>query len=160
VIFVTTGSLFPFDRLIRAADELAPQMPGQTFFAQVGESAYRPRNMEFARLLPRQDFMARTREADLMVAHAGMGSTLTAMELGKPIVLVPRRLDLGEHNTDHQMATARWLQDRGGVHVCFDDADLGDVIRAAVAGGGPGDRMSRTAPEPFLRKIRDMLARA
>jgi UDP-N-acetylglucosamine transferase subunit ALG13 len=159
VIFVTIGSLFPFDRLIRIVDELAPAMPDEAFFAQIGDGTYVPANMPYARLLTRDEFSAKLAASKVIVAHAGMGSVITAMELGKPVVLVPRVLEWGEHTTDHQMATARWLEGRPGIHVCMQDADLPGAIAAARA-GAQGGRMSREAPEPFTRKIRNFIAQA
>ena len=158
MIFVTIGSLFPFDRLVRGMDEVAARMPQETFFAQIGDGTYEPQRMPHVRLMPRREFVEKVLASRLIVAHAGMGSVLSAMELGRPIVLLPRRHDLGEHNTDHQMATARWLQSREGVHVCFDDERLGEVVQDALASGGPRTGMPAVAPEPFLARIRDYIA--
>jgi UDP-N-acetylglucosamine transferase subunit ALG13 len=83
-----------------------------------------------------------------------MGSVITAMELGVPIILVPRRLDLGEHNTDHQLATARWLGDRSGVHVCLDETRLGETIEAALAETASGEPLTRSAPDAFIQRLR------
>jgi UDP-N-acetylglucosamine transferase subunit ALG13 len=159
VIFVTTGSLFPFDRLIRIVDELASTMPDQPFFAQIGDGAYLPTNMPYVRILARDEFTTKFTAAEVIVAHAGMGSVISAMEIGKPIVLVPRVTEWGEHNTDHQMATARWLQGHPGIYVCMQDSDLPAAIAAARA-SAQGGQMSREAPEPFTRKIRDFIAQA
>ena len=158
MIFVTIGSLVPFDRLIRVMDEIAPSMKGETFFAQIGDGAYEPKNMPFARLLPRREFVAKVTECKLIVAHAGMGSVISAMEIGRPIILLPRVLEWGEHTTDHQMATARWLQDKPGIHVCMDDADLAVTIKSAISSEATGKTMSRSAPEGFVNKIRDYIA--
>jgi UDP-N-acetylglucosamine transferase subunit ALG13 len=153
LIFVTVGSLFPFDRLIQAADKVAAAHPELEFFAQVGESELKPAHMPHARLLSRGDFKALTARAKVIVAHAGMGSIITAMELGIPIIIVPRRFDLGEHNTDHQAATARSLADREGLLVCEDEARLGEMILEALRRGGSGQLMSRAAPKPFTDRI-------
>lgn len=160
MIFVTIGSLVPFDRLIRVMDGIAVSMPEETFFAQIGDGTYEPKHMPFARLLTRRDFVAKVTESKLIVAHAGMGSVISAMEIGRPIVLLPRVLEWGEHTTNHQMATARWLQGRPGIHVCMDDSDLEATIRKAISGGGVGETMARTAPEAFVSKIRDYIASA
>jgi UDP-N-acetylglucosamine transferase subunit ALG13 len=154
LIFVTVGSLYPFDRMIRAADEAAARMAPLEFFAQVGDSTYRPQHMKFARLLDRSEFKSLTARARVIVAHAGMGSVITAMELGIPIILVPRRLDLGEHNTDHQLATARWLEDRPSVHVCLDETRLGETIEAALAQTASGQPLTRSAPDAFIERLR------
>jgi len=160
LIFVTIGSLFPFDRMVRRMDEIAPTMPSQTFFAQIGDGTYEPSNMPFARLLSRREFIAKMDEASLIVAHAGMGSVISAMDVGKPIILLPRVLEWGEHTTDHQMATARWLQGRPGVHVCFDDALLPAMIETALADQVSNQGMSKTAPENFIARLREYIASA
>jgi UDP-N-acetylglucosamine transferase subunit ALG13 len=58
-------------------------------------------------------------EAAGIIAHAGMGTVLCALELGKPLLIVPRRASLGEHRNEHQMATARRLAELGSVSVAF-----------------------------------------
>ena len=73
--------------------------------------------------LPRE-FRAKAQESDVIVAHAGMGSILTALELGKPIVVMPRRAHLGEHRNDHQWATANHLGHGLGIPVAADEAEL------------------------------------
>jgi UDP-N-acetylglucosamine transferase subunit ALG13 len=51
--------------------------------------------------------------ADLVIAHAGIGSSLTALDLGKCPVLLPRRVQRKEHVDDHQQMIARELAGRG-----------------------------------------------
>lgn len=53
-----------------------------------------------------------------------MGSILTALELGKPILVMPRRGDLDETRNDHQLATARHFLSQGRVAVAFDELEL------------------------------------
>jgi UDP-N-acetylglucosamine transferase subunit ALG13 len=53
------------------------------------------------------------RGADVVVAHAGVGTALAAFEVGKQPVLVPRRLAHGEHVDDHQIQIAGELGTRG-----------------------------------------------
>jgi len=154
LIFVTIGSLFPFDRLIRAMDDLAISLPEESFFAQIGDGTYVPRNMPYARMVPRREFAERVRGSKMLVAHAGMGSVITALELARPVILLPRRYEHGEHNTDHQMATARWLTGKRGVHVCLDDQDLGNTVRQVLAAPDSADAMSTAAPPAFTDRIR------
>ncbi len=154
MIFVTIGSLFPFDRLIRLMDELAPRWPGETFFAQTGDGTYRPRNMEFARSLPAPAFAARLRDSKLIVAHAGMGSVISALEARRPIVILPRDMALAEHTTDHQMATARWLSGKAGIHVAMEEAALPAMIDLALSSSGTEEQTPTSAPSEFLAKIR------
>lgn len=53
------------------------------------------------------------RQADLVIAHAGVGSALTALDGGVCPVLVPRRRAHGEHVDDHQAQLAAALAARG-----------------------------------------------
>jgi len=64
----------------------------------------------------------------MILAHAGMGTILTAVDLGKPILVMPRRADQGEHRNDHQLATARQLQDVLGLCVAWDEDELRDWL--------------------------------
>jgi len=53
-----------------------------------------------------------------------MGTIITALELDKPILVMPRRGDLGETRNDHQLATARRLHALGLIEVALDEAEL------------------------------------
>jgi UDP-N-acetylglucosamine transferase subunit ALG13 len=161
VIFVTIGSMFPFDRLIRAMDGWAAANPGEELLAQTGDGAYEPRHMPWVRRLDQADFARTVAGARLVVAHAGMGSVITADQFGKPIVILPRLKEQGEHTTDHQLATAAWLRGKPGIHVADRDADLGprigDALEDARGGGTLGPRFAAAASPEFLDRIRQYI---
>ena len=157
MIFVTVGTSLPFDRLVRAADALAPDLPETPFFAQIGSGAYVPSHMAFAAMLALPEYTELMQGARLIIAHAGMGSLITAIEAGKPIVIVPRRVAYDEINTDHQLATAkRWVGKRG-VHVAMDEAALGEAVRSALTEADSGQPLTPTPG--FLDKIRSLVER-
>jgi UDP-N-acetylglucosamine transferase subunit ALG13 len=154
LIFVTIGSMFPFDRLIRAMDAWAAAQPAPVeLLAQIGEGSYRPEHMRWTASLERADYARTVADCELVVAHAGMGSVITAGEYGKPIVLLPRLGSRGEHNNDHQVDTARWLRGRPGLHVADTEADLPAAIAAARAADAAAS-LGTTAPPAFLARIR------
>lgn len=124
MIFVTVGAQIPFDRLIRAVDDWAALHPGVGVFAQIGDGAIPPRHFPFAARLTPPEFRSRVRASSLIVAHAGMGSILTALEQGKPILVFPRRGDLLETRNDHQLATARRFSAAGRVRVALEESAL------------------------------------
>jgi len=152
VILVTIGSMFPFDRLIRAMDALAAERE-EEILAQIGDGAYEPRHMRFVRKLPREEFIATIARADLVVGHAGMGTVITAGEHGKAIVIMPRRAGLGEHTNDHQVDTAAWLGGRRGIFVAEDEQALAPAIARARSGGAV-ETIGARAPGDFLARIR------
>ena len=132
-IFVSPGSMMPFDRLIRTMDDWAAAHPATPVFFQIGKGSYEPRHGDFVRLMPVADYRARLAAAALFVAHAGMGSIISAIQAGKPLVMLPRLKALGEHNTDHQLATAATIGRRDGLHVAVGEAELGPLLDALLA---------------------------
>lgn len=155
LIFVTIGSMFPFDRLVRAMDDWAQGWTGpEEVLAQIGAGRHRPLHMRWVERLSRAEYDATVARARLVVAHAGVGSVVTAGEFGKPIVVLPRRLHLHEHTSDHQMETAGWLRGKPGVHVAETEADLGDCIAAALRDGEGGTRIDPAADPVFISRLR------
>jgi UDP-N-acetylglucosamine--N-acetylmuramyl-(pentapeptide) pyrophosphoryl-undecaprenol N-acetylglucosamine transferase len=63
--------------------------------------------------LSHDDLQKAMRSADVVVAHAGIGSALAALDAGHKPVLVPRRARRSEHIDDHQEQIARELDERG-----------------------------------------------
>jgi UDP-N-acetylglucosamine transferase subunit ALG13 len=157
VIFVTVGSMLPFDRLVRVMDEWAEHHPGEKIFAQIGGGPYEPRHMPFARMISPSEFRANVQMSDFVVAHAGMGSVIMAAEAGKPIILFPRRAALGEHTTDHQLHTAKWLKGRPGIEIAMDEQQLDALIAKAQSSGADIEVLSTMAPDDFVDRIRAAL---
>lgn len=162
-IFVTVGSMFPFDRLIRAADAWvgarAAAGEGVAVLAQTGAGAYAPRHMAHVARLERAEFEATVAGARLVVAHAGVGTVVTAARFGRPVVVLPRRRHLGEHNSDHQVETAAWLAEKPGVWIAVDEAGLGPAIAAALAADPATlSTLPPFAPPAFTDRLRAFLA--
>jgi UDP-N-acetylglucosamine transferase subunit ALG13 len=124
LIFVTVGSVDPFDRLIRTVDEWAGTRGRTDIFAQIGRSSYKPKHIEAVQFLSPAEFRDRIRAARLIVAHAGTGSIIAAMEIGTPIIVMPKWAHLGEHRNDHQIATAKLFASKRGIVVANDEKDL------------------------------------
>jgi UDP-N-acetylglucosamine transferase subunit ALG13 len=124
MIFVTVGAQMPFDRMVQAVDEWAGRNNKTDIFAQIGHTAYRPRYIQWVNFLDPPEFRKYFQSAGVIVAHAGMGSIITALELGKPILVMPRRGDLAETRNDHQVATARQFRNLGYVAVALDETEM------------------------------------
>lgn len=137
MIFLTTGTHEPFDRLVRALDDwLDRRAARHDIVAQVvspATDAYVPRHFETVAYLAPQAYEAAIQAADLIVSHAGMGSILTAFTHSKPIVIMPRRGHLRETRNDHQYTTVRNLKMRPGLFVAEDETAFPSVMDSAVA---------------------------
>lgn len=155
MIFATVGSQMPFDRLIRALDTWAAhQANGREVLAQIGSATYQPSNLRTVPSLSPTGFREAVRAADLIVAHAGMGSVLTAMEFGKPLVVLPRLGTLQETRNDHQVATAKWLASKPGIYVAMLEAELDEAIRQAQAEAATTGQLSSYAPAEFTESLK------
>lgn len=135
MVFVTVGSLYPFDRLIEACDRIAAAQPEVDWVAQIHEGEYEPAHMRFERFMDKATFDAAMADAEVLVAHAGMGTINGALAIGKPLLVVPRLKSLGEHVNDHQVAGAELFRAGGHVLVADDAEDIGamlDELRAFV----------------------------
>ena len=134
MIFVVVGTQAPFERLVGAVDEWAAAHPAQPVLAQVGRSNTKYSNIETRRWMDSDEFTDAVRSARLIVAHAGIGTILTAARHEVPIVVMPRRARLGEHRDDHQVHTAQRLHDRGAVAVAWWESELPAVIDQVLDG--------------------------
>lgn len=124
MIFVTVGTDGPFDRLVAAVDRWAGEIGRADVVAQIGRSKIQPRFMRSHEFLDPPEFTAHFSSADLVVAHAGMGTILSALRHQKPLLVMPRRATLGEQRNEHQLATAHRLLEMGKITVAFDEEEL------------------------------------
>ena len=131
-------------------DRLAPEL-AEPVFAQIGKSTHVPKNMSFSAEVAPKLFEEKFATARVVVAHAGIGTILTARKLGKPIVLVPRRAGLGEHRNDHQLATCAQLASRPGIFIAENEGDLRDALDQAI---GSADTSVSLLGSPSLEDLK------
>jgi UDP-N-acetylglucosamine--N-acetylmuramyl-(pentapeptide) pyrophosphoryl-undecaprenol N-acetylglucosamine transferase len=131
-VVVTLGTYrgYGFPRLIERLIEILP--PETDVLWQTGDTDTSGFGFSGHYAIPEQDLTQAMREADVVISHAGVGTALAALEVGKCPLLVPRRLSLGEHVDDHQIQVARELGNRGlAVSVEADDLRYDDLIAVA-----------------------------
>lgn len=129
---VVLGTM-PNHHFTRLLDRLVPMIGSEAeTLWQVGSTDTSRHNIDAHVSVPAHDLVAAMRDADVVIAHAGVGAALDALEAGRHPVLVPRRLAHGEHIDDHQPQVAHALVARGLATVRDADA-LGyeDLIVAA-----------------------------
>jgi UDP-N-acetylglucosamine--N-acetylmuramyl-(pentapeptide) pyrophosphoryl-undecaprenol N-acetylglucosamine transferase len=144
-VVVTLGTYrgYQFPRLI---ERLLAILPAEAeVLWQTGETEVSRFGIEGHEALPEKELTAAMERADVVVAHAGVGAALAALEVGKRPVLVPRRRARNEHVDDHQIQIAGELAERG-VAFAVEASELGleDLIEAT----GSEIRV-RQNPPPF-----------
>jgi UDP-N-acetylglucosamine--N-acetylmuramyl-(pentapeptide) pyrophosphoryl-undecaprenol N-acetylglucosamine transferase len=141
-VVITVGTLdFSFRRLW---DRLKAVLPADTdVVVQAGPDSSRidwP-GATIEALMNPDELGSLMERADVVVAHAGIGSALMAFEAGKLPILVPRLKSHGEHVDDHQMQIASQFANRGlAVMADASSIELGHFSRALA-------RLVRQTPE-------------
>jgi UDP-N-acetylglucosamine transferase subunit ALG13 len=138
VVTLGTMETYGFRRLLERLVKVLPD--GAEVVWQTGCTDTSGLPIDARRAVPADELLAAMRAADVVVAHAGTGTALTALEIGKCPVLVPRIHAYGEHVDDHQAQTARELAGRGlAVDAGADELILDHLLAAAALRVGRAD---------------------
>ena len=155
MIFATVGTQLPFPRLIDALDALAPRL-AVPVVAQIGTAEGSWPSLDLRATLTPAEFEALFTSAQVIVAHAGIGTILSARRWHKPLVILPRRHALGEHRNDHQLATARQVSGLPGIYVAWETEDLGQLLtRTDLA---PASDASSHALDGLVNRLRQVIS--
>lgn len=111
-IVVTLGTIegYGFRRLLERLLQIIPA--GVEVLWQTGVTDIAGLDLAGLPSLPQHELHEAMARADVVIAHAGIGSALGALNAGRRPLLVPRRSLHGEHVDDHQQQIARELHGR------------------------------------------------
>jgi UDP-N-acetylglucosamine--N-acetylmuramyl-(pentapeptide) pyrophosphoryl-undecaprenol N-acetylglucosamine transferase len=130
VVSLGTFKDYGFERLVRRLLAILPAEAEVLW--QTGDTDIGALGIVGQHAIPERELTRAIREADVLVAHAGVGTALAALEVGKCPILVPRRASYGEHVDDHQIQIARELSGRDlAVSVDADELALEHLLDAA-----------------------------
>ncbi len=125
MIFLTVGTQFPFDRLVKAVDDILGEgLIHEEIFGQIGTSSYEPRNFKSVNFLEKREFDIHLKKASGLIGHAGMGTIEMALYNNKPLLVMPRLSRYREVVHDHQLEIARRFEELGHVLVAYQKEDL------------------------------------
>lgn len=127
MIFVTVGTQLGFDRLIHIIDRWNSTNSTE-IFCQIGESNSTFDYLECEKFITPLEYKEVVSKCEIIVAHAGIGSILSAMEYNKPIILFPRKASMGEHRNEHQLATINQFENKRGIYVARDNNELINLL--------------------------------
>lgn len=158
MILLTVGTQLPFCRLVSALDSWCAEHPEHEAFGQIGpigKRHYRPRNIRWTDFETPASLASKIEMSTLVVAHAGMGTIISCLLSGKPIVIMPRRSDLQEQRNDHQVATAHRLTRFPLVKVAWHEEELGAAIAAALVVEPVDERIGPFADKRLIATVRN-----
>jgi len=123
MIFVTVGSIVPFDDLIREVDGLAERGIMKDVVAQIGNGTYIPRNVEWFRF--KKELTDYYRSSEVVITHGGAGTLFEVLKEGKKAIALPNPNVV--HNPDIVMK----LSNEGYILLCPDLKQLEESILQA-----------------------------
>lgn len=124
MIFVTTGTQFPFDRLLKPIEKWSKANKTWRVVAQTCESNLNFTSIEAFDLLTPIEYSEYFSKATVVIAHAGVGTIISAYEFNKPVILMARLADLNEHRNDHQLSTIAKFRGVEGIYIAKDESEL------------------------------------
>lgn len=155
MIFATVGTQLSFPRLITALNDIAAELD-EEIIAQTGAYDGAHDNLRVADNLTPSEFEGRFTGARVVIAHAGIGTILSAKRYQKPLILFPRRFEFGEHRNDHQLATARQVESLRGVYVAWETDDIAPLLKQSNLEAA--DEEPSPARESLIETIRQFIA--
>ncbi|MBB3956815.1 glycosyltransferase [Novosphingobium sediminicola] len=159
MILLSVGTQLPFDRLVEAVDQWASRHPEVEVIAQIGPSNYRPTAMKSCAFFEPDRFRKLQAQCSLMVSHAGIGSIINALELGKPIIILGRDHRRHEHRNGHQISTITRFGDLPGIYAARDEIHLMELLDRVDLLAGK-NILPPSAPEDFIKNIENYAANA
>ncbi len=133
-LFVTLGTIdgFRFDSMVDAV--LATGLANEETVWQLG-ATYGREDLPGTvyREMPAADFRSHAQAADVVISHAGVGSLLGLLDIGKFPILAIRRKARQEHVDDHQAQIAT-LADREEIAVAAETSALTREMVLGAAG--------------------------
>lgn len=147
MIFALFGTNpYPFTRLADWLDRLARE-EGYDIEAQTGTTAALAhcRSFDFA---SHATICAKMASAATIITQGGYGSCLDALYLGCPLIIVPRRPELGE-SRDNQAELSNYLAEHSEAVV----ADTYEALRQALASLGAKHARARYLSEAYGAQV-------
>lgn len=116
---------------------------------QAGHTSYSPTStmMEIRKFIAPQELEELYRQAEVIVTHAGEGSILKGVSMGKTLIAVPRLEKFKEHVDDHQLDI---LEEFAGKNylIAWNEHDRFETIL---------EKARKFKPEPFISNKQDIV---
>lgn len=155
MIFVTVGTQLPFDRLIESILSIEKKIPDHMILQVGAGKVFNERCIPFLSTDQTDRYI---NDCDVVVAHAGMGTIITALAKGRPVVVLPRQALLGEHRNDHQLSTCKSLDGLSGLFIAWEEGELLNCVEKARK--WQSNAISSTPPPFFCETLNGAISRA
>lgn len=140
----------PFDRLVRLMDTVAGEIDEEVVILKGVSDIHTERATSF-KWLPNPEYRQLMKRARILVCHAGVGTIIDGLKLGKAVIVVPRRKMWREAIDDHQLEIARAASESGRVLHKESAAEILQALASNELANGRPSWQSRTAITDSIR---------
>lgn len=132
-LFVPLGTQkFQFSRLVIGLNKLVEEKKYAPSEILMQSSLYEVQPLfQHKTLISLADFEHSIRQAEVVVTHSGVNTIITCMKMNKPLVIVPRLKEFGEHVDNHQLEIAELMEVKFKVLVIRNMDELSNAIEQA-----------------------------
>ena len=105
MVLVTLGTQDKkFPRLLEIVEKLINKgIINEEVVAQVGSTKYKSNKMKIIKYMSEEEMLKYIKNSSYIIGHGGVGTIMSAINLGKKIIVVPRLKKYKEHVNDHQL---------------------------------------------------------
>lgn len=127
MILVTLGT--QKENFTRLLDYIEKSNINDEIIVQAGHTKYNSKKMKIFDFISYEEMEKYIEKADLIITHAGTGSVLTPLKMGKKVIVCPRYKKYDEHVDNHQTQLVEVLRDEGYVLELKENDNLDEVIK-------------------------------
>lgn len=130
MVFVCLGTQdMPFNRLLQMVETcIEEDVIQQDVLVQCGYTNYKSELLKQFPFCSAEQMHQYMKEADYIITHAGTGTIVSALKLGKKVIAVNRLHHYGEHTDDHQKEIVEEFASTGYILSCYEKEQLRDKI--------------------------------
>ncbi len=150
LIFAIVGTQrFQFNRMFELIDQaIESGIIEEEVIAQSGYTDYKPKYFKVEPFFSQDQINDYVSQSRCVISHAGVGTITNCLEMGKPVIVIPRRQALGEHVDNHQLEISKVFHDSGYVAVAESLEEMEDLV----------PNIETLTFQPYIRKESDLIA--
>ena len=150
MILVTLGTQKQqFNRLL---DYIEASNIKDKIIVQAGHTKYYSKKMKIFDFISYDEMNEYINKADLIITHAGTGSIITPLKMGKKVVACPRLKEYDEHVDDHQTQLVDIFYEEGYILKLNEENDLNELLKN-IKNFKPKKYISNSSN--FIKKLKD-----
>lgn len=144
MILVTLGT-FPtqFQRPLLALEDLCDRhIISEAVIVQNGHTQFESGFMQMRPFIPPDELTELSEKARIIISHAGTGSLIKGIKLGKKVIAIARRAKYTEMVDDHQVELLELFAEKNYVLPWWEDNTLENLL----------EKVEAFTPQPYISK--------